>query len=195
MANYVSRQQIIHATMRCARRLGLPAVTINVIGKEVGILGQGLYNHFSSKDELLAACFNYCDRQLSDLYENFEFDPDESPIITVRKLWFKYFEYFINHPDENSFYRQFRETIDFPHQAERDSSYFRSLREILGKLNSKYHMFENFNPDIVLAYIRTVTPVFARFITDEYVPNTPEIQEQMWKIISGGFKELLNQNA
>ena len=120
MAKYVTKQEIIQATIRCARRVGLPAVTINIIGKEVGILGQGLYNHIESKDQLFADCFNYCDRQISNVFENFCIDPADDLQAIMKKLWFKYFDYFITHPDENSFYRQFRESINFPHDTKRE---------------------------------------------------------------------------
>lgn len=34
----ISKNDIIEATIRCTSRLGLPAVTMSTIGKEVGIL-------------------------------------------------------------------------------------------------------------------------------------------------------------
>ena len=64
----ITRQDVIDGTIRCAYRVGLPAVTISMIGKEVGILGQGLYNHFDSKEEILSACFDYCKQQIGALY-------------------------------------------------------------------------------------------------------------------------------
>ena len=58
----VNQNDIIQATIRCAYQYSLPEVTVKLIGKESGIKGQGLYNHFESKMDILVACFNYCDR-------------------------------------------------------------------------------------------------------------------------------------
>lgn len=82
-----TRQDIIDGTIRCVYRVGLPAVTMSMIGKEVGILGQGLYNHFDSKDDILSACFYYCKQQIAGLFKGYQLDPQDDLMASVKKLW------------------------------------------------------------------------------------------------------------
>ena len=73
----ISKNDIIEATIRCTSRLGLPAVTMSTIGKEVGILAQGLYNHFDSKDAILKSCFDSCNRQLAGQFAGVTLNPED----------------------------------------------------------------------------------------------------------------------
>ncbi len=191
MAYGVTQQDIVHATIRCARKYGLPAVTISMIGKEVGILGQGLYNHFASKDDILSAAFNYCDRQLSDLFEQYQLDPDDDFEAAAKKLWFRYFDYFVNHPDERSFYCQFRETIDFPHKAERDPSYFQALRRILQQMEERWPCRDDLNRDVVALNLQYMTPVYADMADGGNPDQTQQIREQIWKMVYCGLSGIV----
>lgn len=50
-------QRILQAALRLFRTHGFHGVGVAAIGKEAGISGPGIYKHFSSKDEILAALF------------------------------------------------------------------------------------------------------------------------------------------
>lgn len=191
MARYVNASDIIHATFRCARKYGLSAVTMNTIGKEVGILGQGLYNHFSSKDDILSSAFNYCDRQLSDLFEGYQLDPGDDFESALKKLWFRYFDYFVQHPDERSFYRQFRESIHFPRKAERDPSYFRALGQIIAELESRFHFREDINRDAVQLHVQYMTPVYAEMADGGDPSQASVLRESIWNMMFSGFSGIL----
>ena len=94
----ISKNDIIEATIRCTSRLGLPAVTMSTIGKEVGILAQGLYNHFDSKDAILKSCFDSCNRQLAGQFAGVTLNPEDDLQTSLKKLWMRYFLFFVNHP-------------------------------------------------------------------------------------------------
>ena len=184
----VNHNDIILATIRCAHRDGLPAVTMKTIGKEVGILGQGLYNHFDSKDDIMMACFDYCKQQIGDLYKGYELDPKDDLITAVKKLWLRYFNYFVNHPDECAFYRNFREMSKFspPPQGE-DEAYLKDLWRLVDELEQKYGKKLNLPRKSLLYYVRNLTPYLSRAISDEIMEDTPEVREQLWNMVSGGL--------
>lgn len=184
----VNHQDIIDATIRCAHRVGLPAVTINMIGKEVGILGQGLYNHFDSKEDILQACFEHCQNQIGSLFRGVEPDPDDDLETSAKKLWFKYFNYFVDHPAECAFYRHFRELNHPVHPVkEHDEPYLKDLWRILDSLDEKYGLFNNFSKKTFLYYVRNVTPYLARAISDGIKEDTAENRELMWLLAFNGL--------
>ncbi len=184
----VTNQDIIDATIRCAYRIGLPAVTISAIGKEVGILGQGLYNHFSSKDDILTACFSHCKSQIADLFRNYELDPADDTETAIKKLWMRYFNYFVNHPAECAFYRNYQELTAIPyHDKEAEDAYLKDVKRLVGELDAKTPLFTRIPPNVVLYYVRNVTPYLARAVSDHIMDDTPEMREQLWLLAANGL--------
>lgn len=53
------KEEIINATLRLASVYGLKAISMSMIAKEVGIKKPSLYNHFSSKEQLINEMYNY----------------------------------------------------------------------------------------------------------------------------------------
>lgn len=188
-----TRQDIIDGTIRCVYRVGLPAVTMSMIGKEVGILGQGLYNHFDSKDDILSACFYYCKQQIAGLFKGYQLDPQDDLMASVKKLWMRYFTYFVNHPEECAFYRTYREfTKAPPSDQEQEDIYLKDLWSLAEQLDARYGLFEKVPRKSVLYYVRNLTPYFARAISDGIMEDTPEVREQLWLLASGGLSVLQN---
>jgi AcrR family transcriptional regulator len=50
------REQLLIASAHAFRRHGYAGVSIDDIGREVGLVGPGLYRHFDTKADILAAC-------------------------------------------------------------------------------------------------------------------------------------------
>lgn len=57
------KEEILHATLELAAERGLKAVTLSQIAERVGIRKPSLYNHFSSKDEILQAAYQFLREQ------------------------------------------------------------------------------------------------------------------------------------
>ena len=53
------REEIIAATLELAAEKGLGNVSMNMIAEKVGIKKPSLYNHFSSKEEIVEAMYHY----------------------------------------------------------------------------------------------------------------------------------------
>lgn len=187
----VNTNDIIEATLRCAHRVGLPGVTMSLIGKEVGILAQGLYNHFESKNAILIACFDYCKQQIGALYKGYELDPSDDLNTAVKKLWLKYFNYFVNHPDECAFYRNYRE-LNFgpPPSQDEDERYLKDFWRLVNRMEQQYGCCLKLPQKTLLYYLRNLTPYLARAISDEIMEDTPETREQLWQIVFGGLSTM-----
>ena len=195
MANYISKPDIIAATIRCTAKIGLPAVTVNKIGKEVGILGQGLYNHFDSKDAILAACFDHCNRELAAVFAGYELNPEDDLETALKALWTKYFLYFVNHPEECCFYRQYRELgAGIPQKEDGEIFHsdeaFRHLWDLINQLDDQHHLFSKVPKNMLVYYVRNITPYLARSLSDGIIEDTPESRENMWTMVSQGFSAM-----
>ena len=192
----ISKNDIIEATIRCTSRLGLPAVTMSTIGKEVGILAQGLYNHFDSKDAILKSCFDSCNRQLAGQFAGVTLNPEDDLQTSLKKLWMRYFLFFVNHPGECCFYRQYRELAVAPPPKETEDMTFYSdpafqhLWTLIDALDEKYDLFALVPKNMMVYYVRNITPYLARSFSDDIIPDTPENREYMWKLVSQGFSNL-----
>jgi AcrR family transcriptional regulator len=53
------KEEIIFATLELAAQKGLGSVSMNMIAEKVGIRKPSLYNHFSSKEELVQGMYEY----------------------------------------------------------------------------------------------------------------------------------------
>lgn len=63
-----TRERILSATAALCRSRGLDAVSVRDIAREVGIREASLYNHFRSKEELLATMMDYLRSGLSNAW-------------------------------------------------------------------------------------------------------------------------------
>lgn len=53
------KEEIILSTLKLASKIGLRAVSMNMIAQEIGIKKPSLYNHFKSKDELVSEMYKF----------------------------------------------------------------------------------------------------------------------------------------
>ena len=57
------KEQLVATAFNLFYKYGIHAVGINRVLEESGIAKKTLYNHFSSKEDLIAATVEYCDQQ------------------------------------------------------------------------------------------------------------------------------------
>ena len=57
------KEEILLATLELASEKGLGSVSLNMIADKVGIRKPSLYNHFSSKEELVEALYQFLREQ------------------------------------------------------------------------------------------------------------------------------------
>src|SRR6266545_135552 len=86
-------QQILQAAERLFHERSFDGVGEDAIGHEAGIVGSGVYRHFSSKEEILAALIDQAaDALLMKLAE-----PDPDPRSELRQLVTAHVDFAVNH--------------------------------------------------------------------------------------------------
>ena len=61
------REEILLATLELAAEKGLGNVSLNMIADRIGIRKPSLYNHFSSKEELVEAMYQFLREKAKEL--------------------------------------------------------------------------------------------------------------------------------
>lgn len=60
------KEKVLLATLELASEKGLGSISLSQIAKKVGIQKPGLYNHFSSKEELIQSMYEYVRRKAKE---------------------------------------------------------------------------------------------------------------------------------
>ena len=192
-----ARDCVIRAAMKGVRLYGLDGVTMRQIAELAGVSAGNTYIYFSSKDELMYACFERVDRQIAHIFDSLELraaDLQTDPEGAIRQLWTPYFRWLVAHPDETVFYHRFRDNPGFPEfDKTRDISYFASFSESVHAFESLFHIFEKVNFNILWLHMLTSTVMFAKYVVEGVLPNGAETEESIFQLQFYGVRGLLGR--
>ena len=69
-----TKTRIMLATMKAVRQYGLEGVRIQNVSELAGITPGAIYRYFDSKDQMIAECFTYVDKQAAAIFGT-QFEP------------------------------------------------------------------------------------------------------------------------
>lgn len=188
------REDIIHAAMKGVRLHGLDGVRIQHIGKLAGTVTSNIYAYFNGKEDLMRACFDQVDRQIARVFDQIRIDPRTlaaDPEHEVRRLWTTYYRWLVSHPDETVFYHRYRDSPAFlAVQREQDFSYFASFIKILQMFQDRYHIYERVDQRVLWLHALTGTVMYAKYVVEGVLPNTPETEESIFRLTMEGLHGL-----
>ena len=70
-----TKTRIIFAAIKAVRQYGLEGVRIQNVSELAGVSPGALYRYFHSKEQMLAECFTYVDRQAAAIFDHLKFNP------------------------------------------------------------------------------------------------------------------------
>ena len=188
--------QIEKAAMKCAKEFGLAGLRISHISKEAGVAPGSIYNYFSGKEELLQASFEYVDRQIAEIFDEIEVQPEQiagQPENVVAQFWFPYFQWLVSHPDETQFYFQFRLDPGFvEYNQKRDIAYFASFVSFVGLFKTIYPKLKEIDENILWLHILTTTILFAKYVIDGVLKNDEMTEKTIFQLLLGGLYSLIS---
>lgn len=181
--------------MKAVRQYGLEGVRIQHISDLAGISPGALYRYFSSKEELMAECFVYVDKQAAAIFERLAFDPRAmlaDPIEAVKSLWLPYFQFWTSRPDETIFYHRFRDSAFFPeYDRNRDAAYFTAFVGMVRAFLSAFPGLQQINQDMLWLHVLTSTVMYAKYVAEGVLPNDHETEETVFRLLSTGLSSYL----
>jgi len=181
--------------MKAVRQYGLEGTRIQNISELAGLSQGALYRYFSSKDELMVACFTYVDRQAAALFEHLKLDPIAmltDPMGAVKRLWQPYFRFWVARPDETVFYHRFRDSAMFPaYDKTRDVSYFDDFVGMVRLFKKLFPRLDEIDQDLLWLHVLTTTVMYAKYVVEGVVPNTQETEDTVFQFLTTGLKGYL----
>lgn len=190
-----TKTRIILAAIKAVRQYGLEGVRIQNVSELAGISSGAIYRHFDGKEQLLAECFTYVDKQAAAIFEHLEFNPLRmltDPVGAVKGLWLPYFRFWTSHPDETVFYHRFRDSKFFPqYDKGRDITYFKTFFGMVHAFKRVFPSLDRINQDLLWLHVLTSTVMYAKYVVEGILPNNQETEDTVFQLLTTGLSGYL----
>ena len=190
-----TKTRIIAAAIKAVRQYGLEGVRIQNVSELAGISAGAIYRHFDGKDQLLAECFTYVDKQAAEIFERLKFNPLvmlTDPMGAIKSLWLPYFRFWTSHPDETVFYHRFRDSTFFPkYDKDRDVSYFKTFIGMVCIFKKVFPSLDKMNQDLLWLHVLTSTVMYAKYVVEGTLPNNRETEDTVFQLLTTGVSGYL----
>ncbi len=181
--------------MKAVRRYGLEGVRIQNVSEFAEISPGAIYRHFEGKEQLLVECFTYVDKQVAVIFEGMTLNPLAmlaNPMGTVKGLWLPYFRFWTARPDETIFYHRFRDSSFFPkYDKSRDVTYFNTFIGMIRVFKRVFPSLDRINQDLLWLHVLTSTVLYAKYVVEGTLPNTPETEDTVFQLLATGLSGYL----
>ena len=190
-----TKTRIIAAAIKAVRQYGLEGVRIQNVSELAGISAGAIYRHFDGKDQLLAECFTYVDKQAAEIFERLKFNPLvmlTDPMGAIKSLWLPYFRFWTSHPDETVFYHRFQDSTFFPkYDKNRDVSYFKTFIGMVCIFKKVFPSLDKMNQDLLWLHVLTSTVMYAKYVVEGTLPNNRETEDTVFQLLTTGLSGYL----
>lgn len=190
-----TRTRIIAAAIQGVRQYGLEGVRVQNISKLAGLTPGAMYRYFKSKKELMETCFACVDRQAAAIFDALQLTREQmvrDPLGAVKSLWLPYFRFWVTHPNETVFYHRFRDSAYFPaFDKKRNINYFKTFIGMVRDFYDIYPALHELNTDLLWLYVLTGTVMYAKYVVEGLLPNTPETEEEIFQLLCMGLSRYL----
>ena len=181
--------------MKAVRQYGLEGVRIQNVSELAGISPGAIYRYFDGKDQLLAECFTYVDKQAAEIFEHLKLNPlamDTDPMGEVKGLWLPYFRFCEARPDETIYYHRFRDSAFFPkYDKSRDVTYFKTFIGMVGLFKKVFPRLDQINQDLLWLHVLTSTVMYAKYVVEGILPNDQKTEDTVFQLLSTGLSGYL----
>ena len=190
-----TKTRIILAPIKAVRQYGLEGVRIQNVSELAGISPGAIYRHFDGKEQLLAECFTYVDKQAAAIFDHLKFNPlviVTDPMGSIKQLWLPYFRFWTSHPDETVFYHRFRDSVFFPqYDRDRDSTYFKTFAGMVHVFMGTFPSLRRMNQDLLWLHVLTSTVMYAKYVVQGTLPNNQETEDTVFRLLTTGLSGYL----
>ena len=194
-----TKTRIMMATMKAVRQYGLEGVRIQNVSELAGITPGAIYRYFDSKDQMIAECFTYVDKQAAAIFDPLKLNPITmltNPTETVKSLWLPYFRFWTSRPDETVFYHRFRDSTFFPkYDKTRDFTYFKTFWQMVQILKKIFPPLDKINQDLLWLHVLTSTVMYAKYVVEGVLPNNQETEDTVFQLLTTGLSGYLKPDT
>ena len=189
-----TRTRILSAAMKAVRQYGLEGVRIQNISELAELSPGALYRYFDSKEQLMAECFTYVDKQAAAIFDKLKLNPLNmlaDPLGAVKSLWLPYFRFWVARPDETVFYHRFRDSAAFPEfYSTQETSYFDAFGDMVRLFRRLFPSLTEINQNLLWLHVLT-TVMYAKYVVEGQLPNDEETEDTVFQFLSVGLSGYL----
>lgn len=190
-----TRTRILSAAMKAVRQYGLEGVRIQNISELAELSPGALYRYFDSKEQLMAECFTYVDKQAAAIFDKLKLNPLNmlaDPLGAVKSLWLPYFRFWVACPDETVFYHRFRDSAAFPEfYSTQETSYFDAFGDMVRLFRRLFPSLTEINQNLLWLHVLTTTVMYAKYVVEGQLPNDEETEDTVFQFLSVGLSGYL----
>jgi len=181
--------------MKAVRQYGLEGVRIQNISELAELSPGALYRYFDSKEQLMAECFTYVDKQAAAIFDKLKLNPLNmlaDPLGAVKSLWLPYFRFWVARPDETVFYHRFRDSAAFPEfYSTQETSYFDAFGDMVRLFRRLFPSLTEINQNLLWLHVLTTTVMYAKYVVEGQLPNDEETEDTVFQFLSVGLSGYL----
>ena len=190
-----TRTRILSAAMKAVRQYGLEGVRIQNISELAELSPGALYRYFDSKEQLMAECCTYVDKQAAAIFDKLKLNPLNmlaDPMGAVKSLWLPYFRFWVARPDETVFYHRFRDSAAFPEfYSTQETSYFDAFGDMVRLFRRLFPSLTEINQNLLWLHVLTTTVMYAKYVVEGQLPNDEETEDTVFQFLSVGLSGYL----
>ena len=190
-----TRTRILSAAMKAVRQYGLEGVRIQNISELAELSPGALYRYFDSKEQLMAECFTFVDKQADAIFDKLKMNPLNmlaDPLGAVKSLWLPYFRFWVARPDETVFYHRFRDSAAFPEfYSTQETSYFDAFGDMVRLFRRLFPSLTEINQNLLWLHVLTTTVMYAKYVVEGQLPNDEETEDTVFQFLSVGLSGYL----
>ena len=190
-----TRTRILSAAIKAVRQYGLEGVRIQNISELAELSPGALYRYFDSKEQLMAECFTYVDKQAAAIFDKLKLNPLNmlaDPLGAVKSLWLPYFRFWVARPDETVFYHRFRDSAAFPEfYSTQETSYFDAFGDMVRLFRRLFPSLTEINQNLLWLHVLTTTVMYAKYVVEGQLPNDEETEDTVFQFLSVGLSGYL----
>ena len=190
-----TRTRILSAAMKAVRQYGLEGVRIQNISELAELSPGALYRYFDSKEQLMAECFTYVDKQAAAIFDKLKLNPLNmlaDPLGAVKSLWLPYFRFWVARPDETVFYHRFRDSAAFPEfYSTQETSYFDAFGDMVRLFRRLFPSLTEINQNLLWLHVLTTTVLYAKYVAEGVLRADQETEETVFQLLATGLSGYL----
>lgn len=192
------RLELLDVTMQIIAEDGLLPFSMRKVTRRAGVSEALIYKHYETKEKLLRVCYDTVRHQLDALITGHELDgvqTDEQFIEVVHHVWLRYFRFLVNNTYRTIFFFEYRNSPyvkQLPQEGRSAESVSHNVALFFDVLSQRFPPLSGDHMEYLWIYILDTTALFAKRVIQGELPQTPESDENIWRLLFGGLSGLVS---
>jgi len=192
--NEGKKRKLIEAAIELASQEGLHGLSMKQVIRKAQTSETLIYQHFENKEGLYYACFKVINDEFRTFFDRYKIEEqtDRKELYqNVRTMWMDFVTFLLENRNRTLFYFAYRNSSYITpfrdEEIEGAKPYFDRFENFFSKINQERGVNLHVNRICLWSYLLDTTCSFARRIIQGELEDTPEIREDIWRLLAFGL--------